>query len=362
MKTCIALCALTLFACAPVTAEPDDGEQTAASTTKPKQAPSTSAIPDDLGDVRISKDCFVREVGDGALDECTDPKAVYEAKVESQSDGSEILVFRAKSWSFAPGAHLTLDVATPLAFVASGDIRVEGQLIASDFSNHTSAGGPEHGGPGEGSKGAGSVATTVGSGGGSYCGKGGDGAGAQAGVAGPTYGAPELDPLLPGSSGGGMSGGGGGGAIRLSAGGALTIGTTGIVSVPGAGGTDAWAGGGGSGGAIYLEGDTVTIAGAVSANGGAGNVEGGGHEPNQGGTRDVAAPGAAPNAGSGAAGTKVNGGDGSIDPADRDNPGAGGGGAGRIRIVSRSGAASITGTGVVSPALGTPCATQAKKR
>ncbi len=361
MKTCIALCALGLFACTAVPATPND-ERSAASTAKPKrETPAASPAPADLGDVRITEDCFLREIDKGALDECFDQKPLYAARIEKQSDGSDILVFWARSWTIAPGALIHVDAGTPIAFSATGDIRVEGQLLALSFGNHPSAGGPEHGGPGAGGKGAGGVGTTDGSSGGSYCGRGGDGAGAGGGNSGKTYGDAALDPLLPGSSGGGSSGGGGGGAIRITAGGALVVGTTGVVTAPGGGGEDAWGGGGGSGGAILLEGETVTIAGAVSANGGGGNVEGGLHDPNQGGPRDEAAPGATPNAGAGAAGDRIEGGDGAIDPSDANNPGAGGGGAGRIRILSRTGAATVTPTGVISPALGTACATEAKK-
>ncbi len=135
--------------------------------------------------------------------------------------------------------------------------------------------------------------------------------------------------------------------------------STGVVTVPGAGGS--WdAAGGGAGGAISLEAPTVRIAGTLAANGGgggggpsgsAGGRSGGpGDQPAAGGQTDVT------KGGSGSAGAVI---DGAAGTASTSHAG-GGGAAGRIRINTSSGAAAITG--VLSPALGTVCATQGTLR
>ena len=149
------------------------------------------------------------------------------------------------------------------------------------------------------------------------------------------------EPLVGGSAGGVsfLTNGGepnGGGALQLVAGKSIVVGASGAISLPGGGGDrgDAQisgpggygAGGGGSGGALLVEAPSVRVDGTLAANGEAG-----------GGTGDGAAPGAFRT-------TEARAAEG------------GGGGAGRIRINTRSGHAVITG--VVSPAMTTPCATE----
>ena len=63
-------------------------------------------------------------------------------------------------------------------------------------------------------------------------------------------------------------------------------------------------------------------------------------------------------AGGGSAASSIDGESGSTTPGDANSTGGGGGGAGRIRLNTATGSAQITG--LVSPALSTPCVSQGK--
>jgi hypothetical protein len=193
------------------------------------------------------------------------------------------------------------------------------------------------------------------------------------------YGDPSLIPLFGGSGGGsggdndGAPGGGGGGAIQISVGGILTIQASGGIRAAGGGGGggrdggDSGAGGGaGSGGGILLEGAEVILSGTLAANGGGG---GAGYQSNPGYNGNVADSGLAgylsadPAPGGTGSGIGGTGGDGSAGSTavgeageDDENGGGGGGAAGRIRINTRSGSASIGGT--ISPSAGSGLFTQ----
>jgi hypothetical protein len=193
-------------------------------------------------------------------------------------------------------------------------------------------------------------------GGGSYCGVGGA-EGNREGLGGEPYGNEYLSPLMGGSSGGGVSSGGGGGAFQITAGGTIRIAPTGVINMPGEGDQA----GGGSGGAILIEASAIVVEGVLSANGGGGDGSGS-VSPESGQPNNLPAEGATEadkpqdGGGNGSAGDAVHGEDGHCATTPCEFGGSGGGGAGRIRINTPVGAAQVTG--IVSPSLSTPCATQ----
>jgi hypothetical protein len=228
---------------------------------------------------------------------------------------------------------LTVDVAASLSIAGPRPVILAVLTSVDVKGSVTVSAGALGSGPGIGQ----------GLGGGSYCGMGGAGTSSAPGSA---YGTPTLYPLLGGSNGGGTSSnrGVGGGALQIAAGMSIDVGIQGSINAGGTGGSwDGYSqGGGGSGGALLLEAPTISIRGSIAANGGGGT--------GQSGTANDQP------AGSGSAGTQINGG-----PAAGSTV-AGGGGAGRIRINTANGAATIPG--IVSPSLepgpdgGSPCATE----
>ena len=219
-------------------------------------------------------------------------------------------------------------------------------------------------------------------GGGAGCGgrggRGGDGGLETGGAGGPTWGNPELRPLVGGSGGGGGGDDDGGGALQISAGGRLVIAAGGGITAGGRGGQGGQGlrgggGGGGSGGAVLLEAAEIALRGGVACNGGGGGAGSpGAGEPGADGADGTlaAAPGAA---GGAARGSGTSGGAGSdaltVDGASGTDgspltpaggAGGGGGGAGRIRLQGPA----IVVDGFLSPAETTglatrgPCATR----
>lgn len=339
--------------------------------------------PSNLGDLLstldLSKLGDIDATGQDLVDvDCgaTAPGFCLQADV-TQSDGSTLHVYVARSWKVEQTAKLTVTAKTPIAIVATNDIDILGKLDASSqdfggigggYSGTVQSKGAGPGGGGIGSE----VDDTpgVGGGGGAFCGaggKGGDTSGAM-GVGGTPYGSPTLVPLSGGSAGGGaeLFGGAGGGAIQLVAAHAITI--SGVVAAGGGGGSNGGpysagqaSSGGGSGGALLLEAPSVTVSGTLAVNGGGGGSTG---AKGADATPDATpAAGGEPTSdgagGDGSAAATTAGADGktgdTTGTGTRDVAGGGGGGAGYIRINTTSGAASITG--VLSPALG-PCATQ----
>ncbi len=301
----------------------------------------------------------------------------------TQSDGSTAVAYIAKSWKVEPTVILGITDKTPVVLVALTTIDVLGGIDATADHNNpkggggfgTSTGDADGLGPGGGSKGDSSTTSSegaIGGGGAGHCGAGGNGgrASAAVGVGGAPYGQASLVPLQGGSGGGNSLAGAGGGAFQLVAGTSITIRAGATVSAGGGGGyaNTQGAAGAGAGGAILLEAPTVTIDGALSANGGGG---GGGSAQGSSASGANATPDGTAAAG-GIPGTLGAGGNGSAsattagtDGANGDMPSGfggtygaagGGGGAGWLRINTRSGAASITGT--LSPAPTTSCATQ----
>jgi hypothetical protein len=289
-------------------------------------------------------------------------------KLVDQPDGTRIAVYVFKNVRIARNASLKFSGTNAGALVALETMTIYGGITATSggFVNDGSL-NPLGGGDGGGFP----ARDTNASGGGSYGGRGGEGAaapGGAPGAPGAIYGNPELIPLVGGSSGGAKNGGNGGGAIQLVAGKRLYISEHGYVSAGGLGGGKGFVTatthghGGGSGGSILLEAPIVEMAGVLAANGGGGGGgtygasaaedgiwsemrAAGGYDPTS------IAPG-----GAGSGGAEINGEDGRRGTDDKAS--GGGGGAGRIRINTSTGEATITGK--VSPALSTACATQGK--
>ncbi len=294
-------------------------------------------------------------------------------------DGSHLSVFIMKSLRIDAGTTALLNRGTsPVVLVALGTMVLDGSIdvtpgIAGGSVN--TAARTKGSGTGGGTAGD---ATGLAGGGASYCGLGGKG-GTQTATMGSApvpatsaWGGATLIPLVGGSAGGsgavinnGPGGGGsGGGALQLVAGTSFELHAMGFISAGGGGGAYGGlgkdgAGGGGSGGSILIESRTVTIAGAIAANGGGGGQGNG--DVGENGAVDHAAKGGAKAMESGAGGlgsfgTTLDGADGPSSSDATLSASSGGGGAGRIRINTQTGTASITGA--LSPAATTACATQ----
>ena len=265
-------------------------------------------------------------------------------------------VFRFRSLTIT--GPISFTGAHAVAFVAANTITVNSTIDARGpclVNRQTGGPGGANGGDGDstgGGNGGGGTASgkNDGGGGGGYGGGGGQG-GNNGGGGGGIYGDATISSLIGGSGGGGGHnsghvGGGGGGAIQLVSNTSIVINSGGI-NAGGCGGHstagdgNGGGGGGGAGGTILLEGPTVRISGNLAGNGGAGganNPEGGD------GSLDAAAATNGDGGGAGgAAGTTAGTGGAS--------GGGGGGGVGRIRVNTRSGQSTVTGT--VSPNLGT---------
>jgi hypothetical protein len=312
--------------------------------------PLDALPPSPEGDLRITGECDI-DSETGVLD--CDAEGSFSFAVVEPEGGSRLGVMRVNSLQVDMGGILRVSGGLPLVIVANDTLRVFGRITASALKHEQFAGGfsPANG-PGAGQEGA-----FWPSSGGSYCGVGGD-ASAPEGespvlAGGATYGNETLIPLLGGSGGGSENGGAGGGALQLVAASEIQIGITGVVDAGGGGGRNG-GGGGGSGGSLLLEAPSVAIEGVLAANGGGGGASVGG----SGGSD--ATPNANPalgegasNGGEGSAGDEANGAAG-VYANNNDVPG-GGGGAGRIRINTLDGTATIAGT--LSPSEVTGCAT-----
>ena len=329
-----------------------------------------------VGDFVVDGDCSIDT--DSNLASCGDGASVLAFKLARQGDGSTVAVYVAKSMTIPTGNSLSIAGSHALVFIALETITLAGSLNGNAHFDVPRAGGAptQNTGftKGNGPGGGGAATTLTAGGGGSYCGLGGIG-GAESGTPAPSaagYGTPSITPLVAGSSGGAGGGGsgGGGGAIQLVAGMSITITSSGVVHVGGGGGgfggiSGQEANGGGSGGSILLESRAVTIAGTLAANGGGG---GAGSASGVNAGMD-ATPNASPAlggdaatgpsaGGNGGAAASVNGTGGAftVTAPLTSAAGGGGGGAGRIRINTSSGQATLSGT--VSPAASTPCTTQ----
>jgi hypothetical protein len=318
------------------------------------------------GDVVITAQNATVDTATGEISGASSPDTAYKYFTVDQPLGAgKLAVFVAHSFRFDPSSATNVEGASAVVLVAQDKIEVFGSLSAGARHSTAGAGGSvcttsgKGGGPGGGGAAQGYDAA----GGGSYCGIGGPGNATSdasvAGVGGPAYGSPTLIPLLGGSAGGAegsfQEGGGGGGAIQLSARGSITVGISGIVNVGGGGGAGNGSAGG-SGGAILIEAPAVIIAGILAANGGSGAANTGGPYGQNAQPSSIPARGV-PTAGVGSAAGSINGGAGSMTDGNNSS-GAGGGAAGRIRINTTTGAATIMGT--ISPAITTTCFSQGK--
>jgi hypothetical protein len=328
---------------------------------------TVSAIPS-VGDVTISDPKCIIDTSAKTID-CIKPDedggVPYAFSSAMQSDGSQVAMLFAHSVNVQQGAGVLVEGSLPLVIVSTTTVNLQGTVQTSSPGN---AGGPQvtqsgaGGGPGGGADG-----NHAGGGGGGYCGTGGAGAANDDATApaagGRSYGGATLVPLIGGSAGGNYGdyndGGEGGGAIQISAGTSITVGSLGVLNVPGYGGANTSGGGGGSGGGILLEAPQVTIDGIVAANGGGG----GRGSANSSGYGQTGQPSATPAAGGaategvGGAGTTINGAAGTYDSG-TGHAGSGGGAAGRIRINTTSGAATLGPSAIVSPATTSMCTTQ----
>lgn len=319
------------------------------------------------GDVAINGSCTVSSDEDKFS--CAKGQAAF--TLFTQPDASRVGMYVVKSFRVEANAILEVEGKLPIVIVALDKMEILGTVRVNGSGTSAAPGGfisdqsdAKGGGPGGG--GAGSA--TNGAGGGSYCGVGGEGSANSNGVTangGKVYGTPEISPLVGGSGGGSrnLKGGSGGGAVQLVSGGSFLLSATGVIHAGGGGGSSGstTGAGGGSGGAILIEADSATILGTLAANGGGGGsggeyVDGSDATPDDASALGSTSTDGASKGGNGAAAATINGGNGTR--AEKAYPAGGGGGAGRIRINTTSGAATISGT--ISPSASTPCFTQGK--
>jgi len=215
--------------------------------------------------------------------------------VRPQTSGPDVVVIHLSSLETAPNTTLTVTGARPLILAVEGNVTIAGDIVTRAGANDTTACGNASGAPGTMS-GSGPASGGGGGGatGGSDGGDGGDGNNGSAvnsgahGAKGASIGGTPASPLRGGcrggnggsNNGGGTPGvgGGGGGALQISARGSLA--STGFIDAAGYSASIATArtggGGGGAGGTIFLEAPSVTVAGRLCADGGAGSEGGGG--------------------------------------------------------------------------------------
>lgn len=215
----------------------------------------------------------------------------------SGTDQAGIAVFSFDNANIPAGAVLVAKGKRPLELEAAGSFTLAGTIDADGTSATVLTAGPNAGGAGGGAGGTDDSQAGAGPGGGqpgstTWDGGGGGGFGGSGaaggsdhgpgGAGGAAYG--DLNAGLQGGSGGGGStnasdggqgGGGGGGAVELRAA-SLTIDAGGKVIADGGTGYEGYFGasGGGSGGAILLHANTLSLAGSLSAKGGAGGAGG----------------------------------------------------------------------------------------
>jgi hypothetical protein len=278
-----------------------------------------------------------------------------------QDGGTNADVYVLKSLVIDQTAALTLQGPNPVILAVLGAVDIQGQILVNGTRSNPGPGGftsvTGSPGPGVGQPPFAPANPASNGGGGSFCGVGGT-AGASSGTpstGGATYGNATITPLVGGSAGGTASTwSSGGGALQIVAGTSIIVRTFAFINAGGGGTVNVdGSGGGASGGAILLEAPSVEIDGTLAANGGGGMS---GYSSGADATANATpAPGASPYGGAGSAGTSANGSPGTAG-TDAISTGGGGGGAGRIRINSATGSATITGT--LSPALSTQCATQ----
>jgi hypothetical protein len=252
--------------------------------------------------------------------------------VRTQSSGPDVVIIPLSGLTVASGSTLRLQGDRPVILAVFGDVSIAGTVDASGSGTTPGAGGNWSCGSSKGGDSTNNDCTSgsSGAGGGGFGtagGRGGSGGGGNRGSGGVARGNTDIVPLYGGCLGGQVFhgdgsdpvGGGGGGAVQISAAGTLTVSgavrANGGVGAEGSCGNEAGGAGGGSGGAILLEGTAVSTSGAtITANGGDG---GDGEEGHRAG-------------GDGSTSPSNDGDDGSGSSAD--GAGGGGGGYGRVAI------------------------------
>ncbi len=360
-----------------------------------------------------ASDQVVRLTGNGSLDTDTGLFQTPQGLVESDwfrileqpgEDLPDLAVIALDELHIQPSATLQVVGDNALVVLACAEVDIKGTLdisgtagrMRSSGLGETGQGGPggfdggsQNGLPGDGPGGGGGggeaecheLVDSGGAGGGFYGqgGAGGDGRWGDCDRQGPeggaSVGSPDLVPLFGGSGGGGGGdgsggpGGGGGGAVQIVSAGRILIEAGATIRAAGGGGAgghdgldSSAGGGGGAGGAILLEAPTVIVRGTLVANGGGG---GAGFADNDGWGDRIAEAGASGgfdegpatggesedlggDGGAGGAGQAADG-----QPGERaQNAGGGGGAAGRIRINTASGQASLEPGVSISPSDG----------
>lgn len=215
------------------------------------------------------------------VEDCTAGSALGDCELVTVAGGTDVCVCRLDELRIDGG--LSVEGAAALAVFAWTSIRIDGTL---DISGHGAD-------PGPGATGWQAAATSwLGGSGGSFGTAGGGGA---------VRGNAQLVPLVGGQDGqsgcGDRDGGGGGGAVQLSAGESITV--TGAIHANGGGGRGGaagehpdkcvGAGGGGSGGGVLLEARSVTVSGAIWAHGGSGGGGGNNRDAAGGDGQDATA-------------------------------------------------------------------------
>ncbi len=290
-----------------------------------------------------------------------------------------IAVFRFASLTI--NGPIALRGTHPIALVSVGDITVDSgtNLDAQGSCNDVIAvaggyDGGQSGLPGlgmgggmPGTGGSGNDSGGSGGGNGTIGGMGGAGATKPATAGGVATADAKITTLMGGAGGGGgsgpkgNSGGAGGGALQLVANGMITF--AGRLDAGGCGGThggaDSSGAGGGAGGTVLLEARTIQIASnaQITVNGGGGGGAGGlsgGNDGANGGFQQTADGGNGyttgdGRGGDGGGGVSVVGGDGGN--SNIASGGGGGGAAGRIRINTLTGTATIDANALLSPGL-----------
>lgn len=299
----------------------------------------------------------------------------------AQAGGPSVRVVNATTFDLASDATLTVRGTHPLVIVVHEIATIAGAIDASAADDAAGPGGEDvtQCAMGTGTVGmpaTGAAAGGGGAGGGAFGGKGGDGADGNGGAhgahgaGGAVNGTMMLVPLRGGCAGGsgGMDVGGNAGGAAGRAGGALeitarmSITVAGTVAAAGGGGraegqSKTGGGGGGAGGAILLDGDAITISGALCANGGAGGEGGQTGQPaldGQPGTCSdtvLATDAGVTDGGDGGNGTVVGHPDGTGGKTGMTmaGGGSGGGGIGAIRTHARTGMPTIAIGAHISP-------------
>jgi hypothetical protein len=267
--------------------------------------------------------------------ECKSHVYFYSATRVEQDGGPAVAVFTLGAFRIGAGVVVDAVGSRPLVIDARGPVSIAGELRASGAQTALD-GTPV---PPSGSTGGSGVGTH----GSAFCGGAPD-------IGAKRYGSASMSPLFGGS---GKALAYGGGAVQITSSAEIVVKPGGLIDVNGMGGvglpgmdhgTDYT--GGGSGGAILLEAPSVTVAGALAANGG-GWVGTGGTSPDV--TQALGCDGG--HDGAGSVGDDPNG------VAGGTGQGfsffcLGGGGAGWIAV--RSAACSLPGT--MSPSLNSGCA------